>query len=537
MRFSDSFSIEPEGSGGAEPAQRLLDFLSEPASYLEGTERVELRETHISWVFLTDAQVYKLKKPVRFEFVDFSTLEARRRACDDEVRLNRRLAPDVYLEVLPITDEGQERLALGGAGRPVEWAVKMRRLPADRMLDELIRARRLTRGDIDSLAALLARFYREAEPLPIAAEEYRGGVERHVRANLELLSSPGLDLAGGLVRRVHHAQLRLLLCYPELLDARAGGRRIVDGHGDLRPEHICLEAAPVVFDCVEFSADLRRIDVIDELSFLAVECDLLDAPEVGRTLIDRYRAASGDRPPPPLLHFYRAYRACVRAKVAALRARQAGGPERDADLRQAERYLRLADDERTKFCRPLLLVVRGLMGTGKSTLARGLAESLGMELIATDAVRRELLGASPEASGFGEGHYAAERIDQVYREMFRRAGGLLVRGTSVILDGSFTAARHREQAAALAAAQQAGWLIARCHCRDEEARRRIAARQASGGDPSEARPELLTQQRKAEQPDLPGIESLPINTEASLDEQQRLVRQAIRELLPLGAPD
>lgn len=510
-------------------SDRLLKLLLDPRTYGNGTASVELRETHISWVFLTDRHVYKVKKPVRFEFLEYGTPEARRRACEDEIRLNRRLAPHVYLGVVPIVDRGNGRLTLAGEGPAVEWAVKMRRLPADRMLDELIRGGRLTADDVASLAAALAKFYDDAPPLTLPTPDYRRRVEHHVRENLAELSLPDHDLPADLVRRAHQGQLRLLACRPEMFDGRVCDGRVIDGHGDLRPEHVCVEATPVVYDCVEFNADLRQIDVVDELCFLAVECELLGAPDVGRAVLDAYLERSGDAPPPELVAFYRAYRACVRAKVAALRSRQLEGAARDAERRHAERYLRLAAEAAAPLGRPLLLVVRGLMGTGKTTLARALGESLAVEVVSTDVARRELFGASPTAHAFGEGAYRAERIDQVYDEVLRQAADRLRRGLSVIVDGTYAAARHREAARQLAAEFGAACVVARCECPADEAQRRIVARQALGGDASEARPDLMAAQRAAEQRELPGEPFVDVDTTDALANQRRSVFEAIGE--------
>jgi ADP-ribose pyrophosphatase YjhB (NUDIX family) len=187
-------------------ANRLLRLLLDRRTYPDATASVEYRETHISWIFLTDRYVYKVKKPVRFEFLDFGTQDARRRACEEEIRLNHRMAPLVYLGVVPITDEGNGRLALAGTGSVVESAVKMRRLPAERMLDELIRRGQLTADDVSSLAAALAQFYDDAPPLTLPTLDYRRRVEHHVRENLAELSTPAHGLPADLVRRVHQGQ-------------------------------------------------------------------------------------------------------------------------------------------------------------------------------------------------------------------------------------------------------------------------------------------------------------------------------------------
>ncbi|MBX7168285.1 MAG: AAA family ATPase [Pirellulales bacterium] len=493
------------------------------------TERVE---THISWVFLTPQFAYKAKKPVHFEFLDFSTVEARRVMCETEVRLNRRLAPEVYLDVVPVTREAGGRLKLAGSGPVVDWLVKMRRLPADCMLDELIRRRALKKGDCQRIAARLAAFYQRAVPLLAFAEQFRGQIEAHVRANLAELRNVRHELPADLVARVHAAQLLMLQADAELFAARVCDGRIVDGHGDLRPEHICVLPVPVVFDCLEFSAELRCVDIADELSFLAMECDLLGAAEVGQCLFGEYARLSGDAPPPRLVTFYKSYRACVRAKVAALRAAQLTGVEREAARQQAQAYLQLAGQYTEQLGQPPVLIVGGLMGTGKSTLARALAEQLGLAPHSTDAIRREQLGAESSSADYGAGNYRPELREAVYRELFRRAERDLERGLPVVLDGTFLTTALRREAADLAQRHGARPLLVRCVCPSDEAVRRIAQRAAEGNDASEARPELYARQRDEEQPLPSGVAAADVDTTNCLSGQLQAVWQHLGAVVP-----
>ena len=507
-------------------AVRLL--LSQSAAYPDRPTSVQIIETHISCVFLTDTLVYKLKKPVHFEFVDFSTLAARHAACLAEVRLNRRLAPDVYLGVLPITEADKGTLALNGAGRPVEWVVEMRRLPSERTLEVLLRAGTSTVGDMESLALLLGNFYAQAQPVPIEEAAYRQEIERHVRANRADLTAvaPPEDLPD--VRRAHAAQLQFLLLQPEAFDARVRARRVIDGHGDLRPEHICLTEPPVIFDCLEFDSQLRRVDVADELSFLTMECRRLGAADLGASLREACLARCGDDPPAELLAFYESYRACVRAKVAVLRARQLSDAQRSVAWSEAAEYLRLAVAAAREFAGPLLLVVGGLMGSGKTTLAAALADQLGCEALHTDAIRRELFGASPEAAEFDAGVYTPENRQRVYRELFDRSVALLRGSASVVIDGTFLAADTLRSAIAAADAAHATRLVIRCRCPDTTARGRIAARQAVGKSLSEARPELFDRQRAEAQDIPPDVPHILIDTTREITEQVAAVIERLR---------
>jgi len=511
----------------------LVAWLKCPATYAERPAEVECRETHISWVFLAGRSVYKLKKPVRFDFLDYSTPALRREACEAEVRLNRRMAKGVYLAVVPITIEAGGKPALGGKGPAVDWLVKMRRLPAERMLDELLRRGRLTSAEIDGLAAFLARFYHCASPLTLGAWDYRQAIEKHIRANRRELLDPVHELPDAVVKRVHAAQLRFLQLESAQIEARVCDGRIVDGHGDLRPEHICLESEPVIFDCIEFSDDFRRIDVADELAFLAMECDSLGAEPLGRRILEVYCRDNHDQISDGLVNFYKSYRACVRAKVAVLSAAQGqeNSAVRSSALDLARKYLKLADSYATHLGPPAAIVVTGLMGSGKSTLAGALAELLGAELLQTDQIRREMLGPSPTPPGFNQGFYQAEVRDRVYDEVLRRAGEMLGKGLSVVLDGTFLAAQHRERAVVESRGRSAVPLVVRCSCDDDVALERITRRAAAGASQSEARPELYRLQQAEVEADRPDIDALEIDTTTTLRVQEAAVLERLKQLL------
>lgn len=293
-----------------------LAFLRQPDSYPEPCARVETVETHMSWVFLTNRHAYKLKKPVRYGLLDFSTLDARRFYCEEEVRLNRRLAPDVYLATVALVVDAQGHLALAPQGAAVDWLVKMRRLPACRMLDAMIQAGAADERQMRRVAALLAAFYRDCAPAAMAPDEYRRRFAREIAHNRAALSNPGYRLPAACIEPACSMQTAWLAQAAALLDARVAQGRIVEGHGDLRAEHVCLEERPVIIDCLEFSRGLRLADAADELAFLALECERLGAGALGDALLRSYGELSGDLPPAGLMHFYRSVRACTRARIA-----------------------------------------------------------------------------------------------------------------------------------------------------------------------------------------------------------------------------
>ena len=492
--------------------QRLVDLLTNPHAYREKTSAVELIETHISWVFLTDRFAYKLKKPVRFDFLDFSTAELRRRACEDEVKLNDRLAPGVYMGVVPIVKTARNRLAIGREGTPVDWLVKMRRLPADTALDMLIRDEKITPAAIGQLAGALANFYESLPPVTVTVEGYRRAIHQHTLANRQELSAGMHHLDLPLIRRVHAAQLRVLKLAPDLLDDRVRNGRIVEGHGDLRPEHIYFNPSPAIIDCIEFSEEFRTLDVADELAFLSMECDFLGATGITEPIIARYMEQSGDHPARPLMDFYRLYRACVRAKVCALRAEQLSDDTRSRCIASASKYLELASRYARSLGPPLLILMRGLPGTGKSTIAETISEELGIELLQTDRFRQELFGPPADRAGFNEGRYRTENRLRVYSQMHGQAEAFLADGLSVVLDGTYLSASPRADAAKLAERHQAAFLSVHCQCPDEIALQRITARAEEGDTLSEAHPEFFDQQREAQERDPPGLPSLAVDT-------------------------
>jgi len=325
----------PAGASTAAALARAEAFPDDPA-------RVEVVETHMSWVFLTETRAYKLKKPVRYAFLDHRTLASRHRACEEEVRLNRRLAPHVYLGVLPVVRVAGG-LRVGGEGAAVDWVVHMRRLAADRMLDRKLIDGRLRPGEHRAAAGLLARFYRAAPFAGVGAEAYREGIERELLAARHELVDPRFGLSVGDIDDAADAALAVVRTTPELLGARVAAGRVVEGHGDLRPEHVALGPVPVVIDCLEFARDLRILDPADELAYLSLECERLGAPEVGAAFLAEYRRLAGDDPPERLLHLYAVLRALVRAKLAVWHTRE---PEDDSArwIARAAGYVRLARD-------------------------------------------------------------------------------------------------------------------------------------------------------------------------------------------------
>lgn len=321
-------------------AEAALAFLSDPRNYPHRTMRVDVVETHMSRVFLTDRHAFKMKKPVRTRYVDLRTVRARQCNCIDEVRLNRRLAAGVYFGAVPLLSDSAGNLSFSHGDQAVEWLVMMRRLPAARMLDRLIVAGSAGRAEIAGVVARMCSYYRRCRPLAIAPSDYRARFADGIREMHADLSDSRYGLSPALVDDAFACQ-RTLLANQALFDERVYDGRIVEGHGDLRPEHVCLETVPQVIDCLDFSRTLRTLDTADELAFLALECERLGSASLSDIVLSEYCSQSGDTPPDALMCFYRSYRACVRAMLA-LRHLDDAAPLRDKWLSRARAYLALA---------------------------------------------------------------------------------------------------------------------------------------------------------------------------------------------------
>jgi aminoglycoside phosphotransferase family enzyme len=289
--------------------------LRNPAAFPTRPSGVTPLETHMAWVFLTDKYAYKLKKPVQTSYLDFSTPAKRTAACEAEMRLNIHLAPWVYLGMVPMLANAQGNLRLEGAeGAPVEWLVKMRRLPAERMLDAAIRAGTATPRAVIEAAELVAQFFRDQAPLPLAPDAYVTAVKKTIHADAAAIRDAGDDPRGPRAIDLAERLADVVARHADLVGSRA--ERRIAGHGDLRPEHVALGPPPAVIDCVEFNREFRLLDPAEEIAFLHLECTRLGADWVGEAFLDPYRRFTGDAPPPTLIAIYAAKRALLRAKLA-----------------------------------------------------------------------------------------------------------------------------------------------------------------------------------------------------------------------------
>jgi uncharacterized protein len=449
---------------------------------MPGGLRPQIAETHTGLVILVGDRAYKVKKPVVTDFLDFSDPAARARACADEVTLNRRLAPASYL--------GVGRFVLGDTEEPV---IVMRRHPDERRLATMARSGAQLTGELAAVAARLARFHADARRGPEVDEQARpDAVRARWRENLDELSRyaagpvPGLDPET--VAEISASAGRYLQGRAVLLTKRIAEGRIVDGHADLLADDIfCMPDGPALLDCLEFDAALRYVDVVDDAAFLAMDLEYLGRPDLADRFLAGYLELTGDDAPDSLRRFYIAYRAVVRAKVDCVRYTQG----RTESAHDARRHLDIAVDH-LRAAAPRMVLVGGAPGTGKTTLARALAEATKAEVISSDDVRADMVrkGEITGSPGtLGEGRYAPGNVDAVYDALLRRAHLALCEGRSVIADATWLADAHRTAARAAARRASCALLELACAAPLDTAVARIAARTATT---SEVTPRIAT---------------------------------------------
>jgi aminoglycoside phosphotransferase family enzyme/predicted kinase len=507
------------------PIDRIIEELSRPEAYPEPVQSVQVIQTHISVIFLAGSLVYKVKKPVDFGFLDFTTLAKRHHFCLEELTLNRRLSPALYIDVVPITEQNGI-LQFGGTGTPVEYSVLLKRLEETCFLSSLLERGDITGEMMDRLADKIAAFHTS---VATSEEITRIGGTEAVRFNTEenfkqikpyigrTLTQETFDLIAGCTRtfrEVNEGQFK----------EREKGGWIRDGHGDLHAQHVCMNEDIQIYDCIEFNKRFRYADVLSDASFLAMDIQMRGYADLADRYTRTYLSRTGQQGTEALYNFYACYHAVARGKVEGFRSDDPNitNEEAQSAAENAREYLKLAERYARTPYPVTLLVTCGLMGSGKSSLASGLAALMDIQVISSDRVRKELAGIDPASSRyvpFGEDIYSKQFTDQTYGELFNRADGLLSEGRTVLLDGTFGDPGRREQAFEVARSAGARFLILYLEAEEEILRSRLKDR-AGKVSITDGREEILTDQMGGFVPPVDDPEGFVLNIDASGAEEE-----------------
>ena len=480
---------------------RLVTSLRNPTLYGSDVDQVTVVETHISYVLLAGRYAYKIKKAVDLAFLNFATLAARRFYCEEELRLNRRLAPATYLEVVAITGSVQAP-AIGGSGPVIEYAVKMRQFDQDNLLSRLLTRDALTRDHIDALAQAVASFHAHTDrALTTAAFGTPKAILEPALQNFSQMSALVTDPRdrGDLSALRDWTAREHARCTP-LFEKRRDGF-IRECHGDLHLNNIALiDGKVTLFDCIEFNESMRWIDVMSDVAFLVMDLHERGRPNLAARFLNGYLEIAGDYEGLGLLSFYVAYRAMVRAKIASLRASQVASAQDGAALqRECRQYIQLATLHGQG--RPAIVVTHGLAGSGKTTVSEELLEFTGAIRVRTDVERKRLHGLSADAhtdSPVAEGIYTENETQRVYRHVCSLVRGIVTAGYVAIADGTFLKRWQRDQFRDAATALGVPFMIVSCSAPLPTLRRRVERRLASANNASEATAAVLEEQMRME---------------------------------------
>ena len=481
----------------------IIEFMLDPSSYQHVVETVEHRQTHVSHLFFAGDYVYKIKKRLDLGFLDFSTLEKRREAAVAELEIDRRLAPDVYLDVAVLHRDDHGQLSFSAPTSVEEVAVVMRRLPDEQRLSLLVETGAAQPQMMKDLGRLVAQFHRDAATSPeIETYGSLSTIRHNWDENFEQ-TEPFIDRT--LSRQTWEtccAEIeRYMRVYSHIFDERISSGRIRDCHGDMQTDDIFVDpdtGTAHVLDAIEFNRRFRYSDTLSDVAFLSMDLRKRGAPELAEAFLESYYASSSDTPIPSLLLFYECYRAYVRGKVRSFVVDQPepAAAEKESAASEARGFFELALSDALRL-RPRLVLVAGLMGSGKTRQAQGLGELASVRVLSSDVVRKELANLDPEERQevpFRSGIYSAEWTERTYGALLEEARGKLARGNSAILDASWSKAQQRAAAREVAREREALFFIVECTAPDEILNLRLSSRRRRITD---GRIELLDDQRAA----------------------------------------
>ncbi|MEO8751084.1 MAG: AAA family ATPase [Casimicrobiaceae bacterium] len=484
----------------ASDQERLVAALADPRRFAPPCAKVTVLQTHISYVLLTGRYAFKIKKAVNLGFLDFTTIASRRFFCEQELRLNRRLAPALYLDVVAITGT-LAAPAVGGSGAVLEYAVKMREFPQEALASLVLARGELAQTDIDTLAAKVAAFHAGSERAPPASGFGNAdAVLQTALANFDVLRSGAASLAERSVVEMLAAWTlqEHAACAPALV-ARQHDGFVRECHGDLHLGNIAvIDGEVTIFDCIEFSDAMRWIDVMSEIAFTAM--DLADRGRTGLShrFVNAYLEITGDYAGLAVLRFYLVYRALVRAKIALLRANQVpAGEDRSSLLAERDGYLRLAQGY-ARAPTPAIVITHGVSGCGKTTLSQTLLEQVGAVRIRTDIERKRLHGIAPLAHGeVVAGLYSRDATRRTYDRVLAIAAGVVAAGFVALVDGTFLQRRQRDRFRALAQERGIPFVVVAFAASDAALRKRVVERARHGADASDADVAVLEYQLRS----------------------------------------
>lgn len=499
---------------------QLIEDMKKPGFYPHKPTEVELIQTHISYVFIAGDFVYKIKKPLKFDFLDFTSLAKRKFFCEEELKLNRRLAPDTYLDVVAISKNSRGNITLGKGTEIIEYAVLMKKLPSEKMLKTLLFQGVADEKTMDTVARKIADFHHQARTNRNIEEI--GRIE-NIRHNNEENFIETKKYVNDIIPDYQYKFIReyvknFLSKKKTIFEKRIADHKIRDCHGDLHLDHICITNEIVIFDCIEFSERFRCGDVAEDVAFLTMDIDYNGYPRHAKSFVQSYIKYSGDKDISILLNFYCCYYAYVRGKVTSFRLNQKeiSSSERLEIRKTAQRYFALAYTYATRLDKPVLILTAGLMGSGKSYQARKLAERLGAEIIRTDVLRKELLNiktTEKRYEDFGAGVYSDDVTRLVYEKAFDLTEQKIKKGKAVIIDASFKKRAQRQKAADLAKNIHVPFYILECVCPDEITKKRLEKRVLESNNISDGRWELFQRQRD----DYEAIDEVPANCLLKID--------------------
>lgn len=512
----------------------IIEALSQPQAYTHSTGPIKVMHTQMSCVFLTGDYAYKIKKPVNLGYLDYSTLEKRLHFCQKEVKLNRRLARSVYLGVVPIAEKDGV-IKAGEQGEPLEYAVRMKQLPQERMLNVLLAQGAVTRDMIKRLAEKIASFHNRAKTNKrIAGYGRPKAIEKNVQENFSQTAKyTGKAISAELYNDLRSFSEDFMRDRAQLFQKRIDNSRIRDCHGDLHSAHICFGKSIYIYDCIEFNERFRYGDVASEVAFLAMDLDYHGRRDLSRLFVSTYQEYSEDFEVRELLNFYKLYRAYVRGKVNCFKSDDQfiSGDEREASLKTARSYFRLAWSYVCPEIKPMLFIMVGLVGTGKSALASALAEKIGAMVFSSDLIRKEIAGISPAEhrfEDFQKGIYKEEFTKKTYDALFNKARKILRLGKNVVLDASFLYKSDRDRALELARECDVPLTILECRAPESVIKERIEKR-LQEGTASDGRWEIFQRQKTYFEAieEEPGVLHLIINTTIPVPE---LVEQILSRI-------